>query len=191
MGGAAYRRGHTVKINELFDVCKNSGNHVLVRSIIESEPEGSAAQLALLRARARDGNMLIHYAASQGHLKVVMYLVEKGLSVEEKGQEDATPLHWAANNNHLPVVQYLVVNKARLDAPDSHGRTPLHLAAYQESYDVIEYLVQSGAPIGVRDLTGRTPLDLARISAEDRQVSTSRSTLPVATPLPLMPSNGS
>ena len=42
------------------------------------------------------GFTVLHYAAQQGHIKVVKYLVEKGADFKSPDKDGKTPLHWAA-----------------------------------------------------------------------------------------------
>jgi len=58
----------------------------------------------------------LHYAAQQGHLSVVEYLVNQKADINAKGHYDWTPLHWAAEKGHLSVVEYLVNQKADINA---------------------------------------------------------------------------
>jgi len=56
----------------------------------------------------------LHYAAENGHLGVVEYLVNQKaeLNTHSIGFYSGTPLHYAARNGHLNVVEILVNQKA-------------------------------------------------------------------------------
>jgi len=61
----------------------------------------------------------LHYAAWNGHLSVVEYLVNQKADINAKNKNNWTPLHYAAQNGHLSVVEYLVNQKADINAKNS------------------------------------------------------------------------
>ncbi|CAJ1951138.1 unnamed protein product [Cylindrotheca closterium] len=74
------------------------------------------------KLRRRDGKTSLHYAARNGHLNCVKYLIEKeGYQVEEASGEGTLPLHMACFGGHLPVVQYLVEQGADVHARNEWG----------------------------------------------------------------------
>jgi len=60
----------------------------------------------------------LHYAAYNGRLSVVEYLVNQKADINAEGNYYWTPLHYAAYNGHLGVVEYLVNQKADINAKD-------------------------------------------------------------------------
>jgi len=57
----------------------------------------------------------LHYAAINGHLSVVEYLVCQGADYRE-GIQGESFLHWASSLGHLSVVECLVNQKADINA---------------------------------------------------------------------------
>lgn len=92
----------------------------------------------------------LHIAAKRGYLKMVRYLVEKGLDVNIKGGIfDATAMNLAALSGEMNVIRYLVSKGAILDV--SHAkRNPLFSAIQDGHMDVVQYLVEQGIDITVR-----------------------------------------
>jgi ankyrin repeat protein len=75
------------------------------------------------KRRRRDGKTCLHYAARNGQLDCVRYLVEdQQMDLHEASGEATTPLHMACYGGHLPVVQYLVEQSSWL--PSSSTTTP-------------------------------------------------------------------
>jgi hypothetical protein len=46
----------------------------------------------------------LHYAAGQGHLEAVTWLVQRGMTVDMPNSCDESPLHWAAESGHSKVI---------------------------------------------------------------------------------------
>ncbi|KAH6983913.1 hypothetical protein EDB80DRAFT_625396 [Ilyonectria destructans] len=80
----------------------------------------------------------------------------------ENGHEDGrTPLSWAAQEGHEAVIKLLLENGADLESKDNSGWTPLSLAAQEEHEAVVKLLVEKGADLESKDNSGRTPLSWA------------------------------
>ena len=61
----------------------------------------------------------LHFAAENGHLNVVEYLLNQKADINAKDSDDSTPLHRASENGHLSVVEYLVNQNADINAKDN------------------------------------------------------------------------
>ena len=93
----------------------------------------------------------LHYAADNGHLDVVEFLISNGALVNVTNMWEKTPLHAAANSGHLEIVKLLVENGARIEAQSSTKRfTPLHLASQFDHLEIVEYLIANGADVCVQ-----------------------------------------
>lgn len=69
----------------------------------------------------------IHDAAQDGHCDVVERLVQSGVNVDSRDEDDRTPLHWACENGDVRMVNTLLVLQADLDPEDNVGDTPAFL----------------------------------------------------------------
>ena len=54
----------------------------------------------------------LHWAALNGHLSVVEYLVNQKADINGKTENGSTPLHYAAQYRHINVVEFLKNNGA-------------------------------------------------------------------------------
>ncbi|EQC30461.1 TKL protein kinase, variant 1 [Saprolegnia diclina VS20] len=75
-----------------------------------------------------DGYTPLNWAASEGQLEVVRFLLEKGAAIDVKTMLGRTPLHWAASEGHLEIVRLLLTKGAAIDVKTKKGETPLMLA---------------------------------------------------------------
>ena len=78
-----------------------------------------------MKARGFGDRTPLHWAAYNGHLRVVQYVCEQGADMDVKDLAGMTPLRWAAGNGHLHVAQYL-----REQGTDDH-----HICACPPSLD--------------------------------------------------------
>jgi len=61
----------------------------------------------------------LHFAAENGHLSVVEYLLHQGADFRY-GINNQSYLHWAAQNGHLSVVECLVNQKADINEKNDY-----------------------------------------------------------------------
>uniref|UniRef100_A0A1X7SIC2 Uncharacterized protein n=1 Tax=Amphimedon queenslandica TaxID=400682 RepID=A0A1X7SIC2_AMPQE len=91
----------------------------------------------------KDGNTILHAAASEGLLDIMKYLINThhyNLMVTNNYGE--TALHCAVK--HIDVVKYLI-NQCNCDimTPDKDGNTILHAAASEGLLDIMKYLINT------------------------------------------------
>ncbi|QQP53153.1 Palmitoyltransferase, partial [Caligus rogercresseyi] len=114
-----------------------------------------------LDPRLRDGDnvTLLHWAAINGRLEIVEYLLEKGAELDAIGGDlRSTPLHWAARQGNMAMVVRLVQRGARTDIRDGEGAMALHLGAQLGYMAIVAYLILHGDPVDSKDVHGMTPL---------------------------------
>lgn len=86
----------------------------------------------------------LHYAAGQGHLEAVKWLVQRGAAVDEVNACAETPLHWAAENGHSAVVEYLLAQGADLQRLNSWHEGAIDLASSAGYLDLVRSLRSRG-----------------------------------------------
>ncbi|KAF7592995.1 hypothetical protein BBP40_012154 [Aspergillus hancockii] len=105
----------------------------------------------------------MHYAAGNGHERVVDLLAGSGVDPDSYHDESATPLHQAAGNGHEAVVTMLLDKGAspNIFSKFSSG-IPLHWAAKNGQTAIAEQLLERGAKIDLyTKFTRGTPLSQA------------------------------
>lgn len=101
-------------MSPLEDACalnKLSVVKVIIPAIKEKDPDLLGTESA------------VRWAARQGFLDIVKYLVEEGASIEGKSAEGWTPMMWATKSGHIEVVEYLIEKGADLNVGDKDKYT--------------------------------------------------------------------
>jgi ankyrin repeat protein len=128
-----------------------------VERLVEQAP-------GLLGAKGDFGMTPLVSASSRGHVGVVRWLVEKGVSINEPDETGATALWFASSSGQSPVVRLLLERGADPTIATEWGSIPLHIASVQGAVDVVRLLLghaSAEATINQRDLAGQTALWLA------------------------------
>jgi ankyrin repeat protein len=113
-------------------------------------------------AATTDGMTALHFAAQNGDIAVVQFLIEHGADI--KAQDTVfsrTPLHFAAENGNLDTVKYLAEHGAEIQDKDGYGATALHYAAKNNKLDVIKYLVSKKMDYTAKDVRGWSAMHYA------------------------------
>ena len=108
----------------------------------------------------------LYHAAENGHLEVVILLLEKG--ADNKFACDAykwTPLHKAIQNGHTQTAIYIMkYMKYNFDMKvrDHNRDTPLHTALFMENIDIIKFMLNNfDCDVTSHNHHAHTPLDIA------------------------------
>jgi ankyrin repeat protein len=112
-------------------------------------------ELTSIDARDRDGNCLLHHAASSGNGDFVKMLLDAGADVDARGYLRATPLMRATS---MEAGQVLIDRGADLTAKDDAGMTPLMCAANLDVPELVKRLIDRGAELEARSAVGATAL---------------------------------
>ncbi|MGX9691388.1 ankyrin repeat domain-containing protein [Achromobacter anxifer] len=126
----------------------------LNEQLIEAAKVGNLLEVKRLVAQARGADIHANFdaslifAASEGYIDVVKYLVEKEANIHSC---DESALKWAAENGHLDIVKYLVGQGADIHAQEDYA---LIWAASEGQIEVVKFLVGRGAPIDIAKENG-------------------------------------
>lgn len=135
----------------------------------------------LLEERDKRGFTAMHYAAEQGHTRIIEALHNRGVSLERqlpamdakskvtiKSLAESRPLHLAARNGHMHTVQWLLNHGAERDAPrlrtqhsdddTVYAIFPVQEAARAGHIDVVEAFLNHGTPATIIGHDGRSLL---------------------------------
>ncbi|OVE77693.1 hypothetical protein BVX99_01995 [bacterium F16] len=107
----------------------------------------------------QEGLYPLSCASAYGRLKVIRYLVSKGVDTDVLNPScDRAALHIAVENNQMQVVKLLVNLGAKIDVINNSKNTPLH---YVSAPKVAEFLLKNGAASNRLDSNGKTPIQSA------------------------------
>lgn len=85
------------------------------------------------------------YAASNGYIDCVEFLVEYGLSVHDKILDGRTAIHFAAENGENKVISFLLEQGVDINIKSLENDTPINLAAFNGRMETVKFLLESGA----------------------------------------------
>jgi len=121
------------------------------------EPEG----------RHNKGITGLHLAAGLGLEKELVFLIDRGQSVDARDSYKQTPLHWAVREGRLSTASILLPQfsaAAKVDIMDLGLRTPLSWAAENGFRELVELLLARRSVAEIDDIFGRTPLAWATMN---------------------------
>jgi prepilin-type N-terminal cleavage/methylation domain-containing protein len=131
----------------LFKACRK-GDIEAVKQHLAAGADVNATNDALLRIWELKLTPL-HFAAENGHKKVVELLIAKGADVNVKVEDEIeTPLHSAASRGHKEIVELLIAEGADVNAKDCADGTPLDAA---QKKGIADLLRKYGGKTGYED----------------------------------------
>jgi ankyrin repeat protein len=112
-------------------------------------------------------NRCLTYAAEDGTMPIVQYLVEQGANVNNQSFYGETPLINAVRAMQAPVVTYLLTKGALANqASDYYRETPLSISIQNGDLACATALLNAGANVNAKDRYQRTPFLSAVISGQ-------------------------
>jgi ankyrin repeat protein len=104
---------------------------------------------------------MLRMGCLHNRLEAVRWILDMGVDVNTRGDEDWTPLMYAGRGGDAQITGYLLDNNADIHARNNYGRTALHEAVVSGDFEVVHELVNRGADINVNARVGGTPLAVA------------------------------
>ena len=113
----------------------------------------------------------IHYAARQGHDKVLEILPCTNID-SVCGRQKASALHYAVACGHIAAVRVLLSKGARVEREDRYQKIALHYAAAVGCQGMVQILIDGGSSIDWRDTDGFTALHDAALHGHNEVIRT-------------------
>jgi hypothetical protein len=117
---------------QFFNAVK-SGNYNMVVSMVERHVIDPVFTMD-------HGSSALHYAASQGDLRLVKYLVSKRVNIDAQDAGGTTPLMWATYKQRPKVVAYLLFRKANPQIRREGGDRALEIARSTDNTEIVTML---------------------------------------------------
>ncbi|OWZ03551.1 Serine/threonine protein kinase [Phytophthora megakarya] len=97
------------------------------------------------------GETPLIYAAQNGEIDVVRFLVQVGANVNSADDTKRTALLYSIICDHLPVAQFVLANGAYIDALDLNEQTSLMAAIRMNNLEAVQLLIQNNANVNIMD----------------------------------------
>jgi ankyrin repeat protein len=104
---------------------------------------------------------LMRWAIQEGHLNIVKYLIDNGVSVTRKYSDGFTPLDQAVGEGHKKIIAFLIKSGADVNQKTANG-TALHTACAYGKFEIAKTLVKNGANVQIKDEKGWTAKSYAK-----------------------------
>lgn len=98
------------------------------------------------------GQTLLHVAVLTGDIKLINYLYNKGLNIDEKDMNLNTPLLYGIlNSSPLAVIEFLCKKGASVDIKNRHSESPLLLSLKYGFDEIANFLIDTGANVNLAE----------------------------------------
>lgn len=88
------------------------------------------------------GRTIAHICAMEGHLVLLLFIIDRRPNLEIKDCDGWTALHWATE---LPIARALLNAGCHINPRNHAGWTPLHVACRNSNKEITELLLDEGA----------------------------------------------
>lgn len=127
------------------------------------ESNGDTTQLEKLDELNKN---CLHYSIQKGHLSIVKYLVECGLSTEVSDINGNTPILYAAHFGFLDILKYLAENNAATEKRNADQNSIVHEATIGNHIESLKWIISNNIGFNIGSLDdfndeGSTPLIIA------------------------------
>jgi ankyrin repeat protein len=166
--------------NHLISLAIKYSSHDIVNLLldhganIETEYEGL---LPIMLAIVYDRTDLLQYLLNNSYayrilicaltyrkLSMMQALVQCGLDIHVKIEDDKNVLHYLAIEGNIIFLTFFLKNGVDVDAKDIDGNTPLIIASKEENINVVELLLKNGANVNIKNKYGSTAIIKAALN---------------------------
>ncbi|KAF4321535.1 hypothetical protein BBO99_00001004 [Phytophthora kernoviae] len=142
------------------------------KTAVNSDPDCQTTQYEGGSATDDCSYILLLFAARDGDIKTVRFLLENNAAVDVRNAHGATALHFAASGGHRAVARVLLKHGASVNATDISGKTPLLQAAANGDSKLVRLFLKHGANASVSDVFGWTAQRLAASTGNYKVLAT-------------------
>ena len=112
----------------------------------------------------KEGQSLLHLAVLSNNIKVVLYLLNKGLDIDKEDNDGLTPLILAMSHpRYFNIVLLLLDRHASVEHTSRNGNSALSVGIRNNNPEGAKVLIGRGANINIAD-NAHTPLSLTHVA---------------------------
>jgi|GEM_PF-1950305 len=104
------------------------------------------------------GKLALHSTVLSGNTTLVQELLDSNVDVNQKDDNNNSPLHLAAIKGYVKIASLLIDKGADINATNDHGSTPLHFATQYNHTSVASLLIANGAEVDIKNRYDDTAL---------------------------------
>ena len=104
------------------------------------------------------GNTALHLAVELKRSRIILFLLEKGASMNILNRDGLTPLQLACKLDNCGAASFLLERGAKVENRSSRGDTALHVCATEGNWVALDLLVAAGADPNAWDSEGQSLL---------------------------------
>ncbi|CAC5410694.1 unnamed protein product [Mytilus coruscus] len=162
---AACQQGHGILIQLLIDKGADISDALFIA--VQNDYDRTVKILSYkggnLSYQTNDGKSLLTLAFQQGSIKVITFLLQKGVDINQFGNCYHLPLCIACTKGYDETVKLLIKLGANSnDRCYKDGTTPLWSACKFGFHKIVKILIENGSDLYEKDKTGKTLLHVAR-----------------------------
>jgi ankyrin repeat protein len=104
----------------------------------------------------RTGDTALHLAIEWRRPRILIYLLDKGASIDMTNEDGLTPLQLAVKVDNCEAISVLLQRRANIETRSLSGTTALQIAAYENHWVSFDLLVIGGADINAWNKQGES-----------------------------------
>jgi len=105
-----------------------------------------------------NGSSLLHLACAVGDREMCLWLIEKGVNIDNLDDSGWPPFFEAVCNRNCEVITLLYELNAKIDTKANDGCNALHLAAQEGHIGIVHWLIEQGLEVDELNDDGDSPL---------------------------------
>jgi ankyrin repeat protein len=122
------RNNHDIVLHRAVSGNSERVIRIILNKVKETFNQYSQQIYQYINPQDTEGDTPLMWAAQGGKVNSARILLEYGVDIDLKNNDDMTALHWAAKNGHLDITELLLEYNANVNIKDKSGQIPLDLA---------------------------------------------------------------
>lgn len=151
---------------DFFKMEQKASYHALIAVIIKNDTAVAGCLIdhgANVRASPIDGwDDLLTYALRTKKADMAEFLIDQGVEIHSKNNENRSPLVWACLSDMTTIMSYLIEKGVSINDCNALGETALIQAANYGQLNAVKTLVEIGADLEIKNKNNENALEVAQ-----------------------------